>query len=62
MHFFLFIASCHKYSLTPNLSHIQENIFVPQSKWTNKNKIQPFGTEIFMSYSGNNETESTQLS
>lgn len=42
-------------------THIK-NIFVLQFKWTSKENIQPFGTEIFMSYSENNETKYLQMS
>lgn len=42
-------------------THIK-NIFVLQLKWTSKENIQPFGTEIFMSYSENNETKYLQMS
>lgn len=43
-------ATCRKMYLCCNLNGLI------------KNNIQPFGTEIFMKYSGNNETEVLQLS
>ena len=58
-----FVFKKVKLPKSPSLpaTHIK-NIFVLQFKWTSKKNIQPFGTEIFMSYSENNETKYLQMS